>query len=279
MDKRFIIIAPVRYVDGEIPSPEMISNIVYRCWNAGASIVHLHVTDSYGNPTSDLSLFNCTVGLIRKKCDIIIQPSTGAIDSISVESRTLVAEIEEVEQASLNMGSLNLYGTIFKNSEEDIRYIAKKLKEYGVKPDLEIFNSPMIDFALQLKDEGLLLDPLSFQLYIYNKGEGNDYGERRIGKVTQKQRKLISELESIPPNYPVSICNHDYKDLSMFALAISMGLSIRVGFEDSKHISPTELANDNAEIVEKIVKILKFFGTEPASTYETRKILGINKFK
>ena len=277
MDKRFIIVAPVRYGEGEAPSPEEISSIVYSCWNAGASIVHLHVTDSYGKPTTDLSLFNLTVSLIRKKCDIIIQPSTGAIDSISVEKRALVAEIDEVEQASLNMGSLNLYGTIFENSEEDIRFLAKKLKENGVKPDLEIFNGQMIDLALKLRDEGILLEPLSFQIYIYNRNICTDYGERKIGKISQKQRKLLSELESIPSEYPVSICNHDYTSLSMFALALSMGLNIRIGFEDSRYLGQGEMASDNAQLIEKIVQVMKCFGIEPASTSETRGILGINK--
>ena len=276
MDKRFISVAPVGYADKNIPSPEEIADITYRCWNAGASIVNLHAVDKYGNITSDLSLFKQTINLIKDKCDIIIQGSTGGISTLNIDARSLVLGIDGVEQASLNMGSVNLFGSVFENSEEDIRYIAKKMNKYNVKPELEIFNEPMIDFALELRDEGLLLDPLLFQIFVID-SEDTDFGERKIGKLSQKQRRIIAELESIPSNCEVSICSHGRKDLTIFAFALYVGANIRVGFEDSKYISPGVLAKDNAEIVEGVVKIMRSLGLEPADSDETRKILKMNK--
>lgn len=276
MDKRFISVAPVGYADKNIPSPEEIADITYRCWNAGASIVHLHAVDKYGDITSDLSLFKQSINLIKEKCDIIIQGSTGGISTLNIDDRSLVLGIDGVKQASLNMGSVNLFGSVFENSEEDIRYIAKKMNKYGVRPELEIFNEPMIDFALELRDEGLLLDPLLFQIFVID-SEGKDFGERKIGKLSQKQRRTIAELECIPSNCEVSICSHGRKDFSIFAFALSMGVNIRVGFEDSKYISPGVLAKDNVEIVEEVVKIMRSLGLEPMNPNETRKILKINK--
>jgi 3-keto-5-aminohexanoate cleavage enzyme len=276
MDKRFISVAPVGYADKNIPSPEEIADITYRCWNAGASIVHLHAVDKYGDITSDLSLFKQSINLIKEKCDIIIQGSTGGISTLNIDDRSLVLGIDGVKQASLNMGSVNLFGSVFENSEEDIRYIAKKMNKYGVRPELEIFNEPMIDFALELRDEGLLLDPLLFQIFVID-SEGKDFGERKIGKLSQKQRRTIAELECIPSNCEVSICSHGRKDFSIFAFALSMGVNIRVGFEDSKYISPGVLAKDNVEIVEEVVKIMRSLGLESMNPNETRKILKINK--
>ena len=276
VDKRFISVAPIGYADKNIPPPEEIADITYRCWNAGASIVHLHAVDKYGDITSDLSLFKQSINLIKEKCDIIIQGSTGGISTLSIEDRSLVLGIDGVKQASLNMGSINLFGSVFENSEKDIRYIAKKMNKYDVRPELEIFNEPMIDFALELRNEGLLLDPLLFQVFIID-NEGKDFGERKIGKLSQKQRRIIAELECIPTNCEVSICSHGRKDFSIFAFALSMGINIRVGFEDSKYISPGVLAKDNAEIVEKVVKIMRSLGLEPMNSDETRKILKISK--
>ena len=276
MDKRSICIAPISYEDKNIPSPKEIADIVHRCWNAGASVAHLHSVDKYGNTTSDPSLFIQTVNLIREKCNIIIQGSTGGNSTLSMEDRSLVVGINGVEQASLNMGSVNILGSVFENSEEDIRYIAKKMNKFGVRPELEIFNEPMIDLSLELRNEGLLLDPLLFQLVVID-NKDNDFKERKIGKLSQKQRRVIAELESIPTNQEVSICNIGRKDFSTLTFAISMGLNIRVGFEDSKYISSGKLANDNAELVEEMVKIMRCFGLEIANADETRRILKIGK--
>lgn len=276
MDKRFICIAPIDYKDKNMLSPDEIANIVYRSWNAGASIVHLHPVDKYGNTTSDNSFFIQSVNLIREKCNIIIEGSTGGDSTLSMEDRSTVISVDVVEQASLNMGSVNLPGLVFKNSEETIRYLAEKMNKYGVKPELEIFNEPMIDFSLKLRDEELLFDPLLFQLFVID-NEYNDFKERKIGKLSQKQRRIIAALESIPTNCEASICNNSRKDFSTLTFAISMGTNIRVGFEDSKFISPSKLAKDNAEIVEEAVKIMRCSGLEIANSDEARRILKIGK--
>jgi 3-keto-5-aminohexanoate cleavage enzyme len=274
MDRRFISVAPIGYGDGIVPSPREIADIVHRCWNAGAAIVHLHPVDRNGNITSDISLFEQTVDLIKQRCDIIIQGSTGGVSSLSMADRSLSIGVRNVEQGSLNMGSTNLFGSVFENSEDDIRYVARKMLENGVKAELEIFNEPMIDFTLEIRNEGLLLDPLLFQLFILEK-EGTDASERKIGKLSQKQMRLFSELQSIPTDSEVSLTVHGRKDFFPIALGISLGMNIRVGFEDSKHISPTRVAKDNAEIVAEVAKIMKSFGLEPASPNETRGLLNM----
>lgn len=276
MDKRFISIAPINYKDEKIPTPKEIADIVYRAWNAGASIVHLHCIDKYVNNTPEVSLFTKTVNLIKEKCNIIIEGSTGGDSALSTEERSVVVGINGVEQASLNMGSVNLPGSVFVNSEESIRQIAERMNKFGVKPDLEIFNEAMIEFALELSDEGLLQDPLLFQM-VFIENEDIYFKERKIGKLSQKQRRIIAELESIPAGCEVSICNQKCKDFSILTFAISLGLNIRVGFEDSKFISPDKLAMDNAELVEEVVKIMKCSGLEIADSDETRRILKIAK--
>jgi len=277
MDKRFISVAPINCKDKNIPSPDEIADIAYRCWNAGASIIHLHTIDKYGNLTLDPSLFIQSVNLIREKCNIIIQGSTGGDPTLNVDEQSLAVGISGVEQATLNMGSVNIFGSVFKNNEEDIRYIAKKMNKFGVRPELEIFNEPMIDFALELKDEGLLFDPILFQLVVID-NEDIDF-KRKIGKVSQKQRRVMAQLESVPTNCEVSVCNNGRKDFSTLTLALSMGANIRVGFEDSKYISSNKLAKDNAELVEEIAKIMRCSGLEIANPDETRRILKINQDK
>lgn len=276
MNKRIICIAPIDYKGKNIPSPEEIADTVYRSYNAGASIVHLHCVDKNGNSTPDLSLFTQTLNLIRQKCNIIIEASTGGDSTSSMEDRSLVV-ISGVEQASLNMGSVNLSGSPFVNSEETIRYIAEKMSRYKVKAELEIFNEPMIDLSLKLRDEGLLSDPLQFGLFVIDNEESAPE-ERKIGKLSQKYRRILTELESIPANCEVSICNNSRKDFSTMTFAISLGLNIRVGYEDSKFISPGKLAKDNAEIVEEVAKIMRCTGLDIANADEARKMLKISNY-
>jgi len=274
MDRRFISVAPIGYGDGVVPPPVEIAEIVHRSWNEGAAIVHLHPVDRNGNITSDISLFEQTVDLIKERCDIIIQGSTGGVSELSIEDRTLSVGVRNVEQGSLNMGSTNLFGSIFENSEDDIRYVARRMLDNGVKAELEIFNEPMIDFALEIRDEGLLLDPLLFQLFILEK-EGPDASARKTGKLSQKQVRLLMGLQAIPSDSEVSMSVHGRKDFFPIALGISLGMHIRVGFEDSRHISPTWVAKDNAEIVAEVARIMKSFGLQPASPDETRALLNM----
>ena len=148
-DKLLITVAPSipPYLRQGIPgldlSPEGIADEVVRAWNAGANVVHLHVWDEHGQPTMELDAFRRTLRLIRERCDIVIEGSTGGINTFSAAQRSVSLQAE-IELASLNPGSVNYDQGVYVNSPDDIRYWAGEMHRRGIKPDTAIFEAGMI---------------------------------------------------------------------------------------------------------------------------------------
>ena len=125
-------------------TPREVADEVVACAEAGAGMVHLHVRDSQGNQTEDISDFSKTLDFIRESSDIIIQGSTGGLTSLSLEERCVSVTDPRVEVASLNMGSVNFGEDVYVNRLPDIRYWARRMEESGVAPEMEIFEMGMI---------------------------------------------------------------------------------------------------------------------------------------
>ena len=131
-EKLLLTVAPSipPYMRAQFPdldlTPEGIADEVVRAHSAGANVVHLHVWDEHGQPTMDLSAFQRTLRLIRERCDIIIEGSTGGINSLSAADRSVSLQTP-IELASLNPGSVNYDQGVYVNSPEDIRYWAGEM--------------------------------------------------------------------------------------------------------------------------------------------------------
>ena len=101
---------------------EDVAHQVITCEKAGASMVHMHVRDSKGEQTEDLTDFSATLDLIRQSSDIVIQGSTGGLTDLTLEQRCVALDDPRVETASLNMGSINFDEDVYVNRVPDIRY-------------------------------------------------------------------------------------------------------------------------------------------------------------
>jgi len=146
-----------RDVAPHIPiTPDEIVQSAVECWNAGAAIVHIHVRDpKTGLGTQDLDLFRQVVGPLRQKTDLLLCLTTSGIPgrNLPIEERLRPLELEP-ELASFDAGSINLGGTVFINTPDFLEAAANKMKEKGVKPELEIFDVGMIVTCLRMRDEG-----------------------------------------------------------------------------------------------------------------------------
>lgn len=143
-------------------TPEDVAQEVIDCTRAGASMVHLHVRNSQGEQTEDITDFSKTLDIIRGSSDIIIQGSTGGLTALTLEERCVSVTDPRVEVASLNMGSVNFGEDVYINRVPDIRYWAGRMAENRVVPELEIFEAGMIPEAQMLIDEGTLKLPFYY---------------------------------------------------------------------------------------------------------------------
>jgi 3-keto-5-aminohexanoate cleavage enzyme len=270
MEKLLVIVAPCipPYAAKDIPeldlSPEGIAGEVVRAYNAGANLAHLHVWDEHGQPTIELDAFERTVRLIREQCDIVIEGSTGGVNDLSPAERS-VSLNADIEMASLNPGSVNYDKGVYINSPADIAYWAQEMHRRHIKPDIVIFEAGMIANAMRLVERGWIEPPLAFGFVL-----------GQTGAIPATPKNLLFLSESVPPGSLWTVVGHGGHDLQMSVLAMSMGGHARAGFEDNAYYRPGEVATSNAQLIERVVRIGREIGREPATPAEARKILGLN---
>lgn len=248
-----------------VMTPEEIANDVINCAKEGASVIHMHVRDENGHLTDDLTQFRRTLGLIKASCDVIIEGSTGGVSELNAEQRGGVLNVQEVELAALNMGSVNLGGAAFVNEPNDIALWASLIVEKGKLPILECFEPGMIQNVENLLDEGVLRNPV-----IYGIPMGFD------GTQPAKVVNMQGMLNVMPRDAVWYYQQHGMKDLSMIAAAVAAGAQIvRVGFEDSIYYAPNCVARTNAELVSEAAKVIRAIGYQVATVDEAREIIGL----
>lgn len=249
-------------------TPAEIVQSAVECWNEGAAIVHIHVRDpKTGMGTQDIDLFRQVVGPLREKTNLVLCLTTSGIPgrNLPIEERLKPLELEP-ELASFDAGSINLGGAVFINTHEFLEAAAKRMKEKGVKPELEIFDVGMMLTSLRMRDEGHLEEPLHFQFVL-----GTPWGSPATLK------SLLYLYEYLPPNATWSIIGIGREHLPMSMMSLIMGGHIRVGMEDNIYLEKGVFATRNAQFVERIVRIAREYGREVATPTEARKILSLQK--
>jgi len=234
-------------------------------YDAGASLIHLHVREDDGTPTQSKERFKVIMDAIRKKCpDVIIQPSTGGAVGMTDDERLQPTELNP-EMATLDCGTLNFGGDeVFMNTENTIKYFGDRMIERGIKPELEVFDKSMIEMALRLHKKGHIQKPMHFDFVMgVNGGIGGDI------------RDFAFLRGSIPSDATYTVAGVGRFEFPLAVLAIIDGGHVRVGFEDNVYLSKGVLAKSNGELVAKVVRLAKEFGREIANPTEARQILGL----
>ncbi|MBN1583497.1 MAG: 3-keto-5-aminohexanoate cleavage protein [Anaerolineae bacterium] len=266
-DKLLITVAPCipTYMAKDIPhldlSPHGIADEVLRAYNAGANIVHLHVWDERGRPTTDLTAFKQTLGLIRERCDIVIEGSTGGVNDLSPQERSVSLQTE-IEMASLNPGSVNYDQGVYVNSPDDIAYWVKEMHRRRIKPDIAIFEAGMIATAMAYARQGLIEPPYLFAFVL-----------GQTGALPATPKNLLFLSESIPPDASWCVAGHGGHDLDMSALAMLFGGHARAGFEDNVYYRPGQVASSNGQLIERLARLAREIGREIATPDEARLLL------
>ena len=238
-------------------------------YDAGASIIHLHVRLDDGTPTQDKNRFREVMDAIYKVCpDVIIQPSTGGAVGMTDDERLQPTELNP-EMATLDCGTLNFGGDeVFMNTENTIKYFGKRMIERGIKPELEVFDKSMIDMALRLHKKGFIQKPMHF-----------DFVMGVNGGISGELRDFVFLRGSIPQDATYTVAGVGRFEFPLAVAAIIDGGHVRVGFEDNVFLSKGVLAKSNGELVEKVVRLAKELGRDIASPAEAREILGLKPRK
>jgi 3-keto-5-aminohexanoate cleavage enzyme len=270
MEKLIITVAltgnvPTKKMNPHLPlTPDEIAEDVRNCADAGAVIFHVHARDSSQKPTLEISVYKETVRKIKKSApEVIIQLSTGARAGKEWEARANPIRLLP-EMGSFTTGSNNLPGIVYENSPQFIEYLAKVFRETDVKPEIEVFETGMINNAVYLKEKGLIDPPLHFNFVL-----------GAPGSMPGTAKNLLFLSESIPNGSTWSVTGIGKAEIPLATAAIVMGGHVRVGLEDNTYM-PDGSPATNPKLVEKIAAITREVGRDIASPDEARSILSLN---
>ena len=300
MSEKFIVTAALT---GAIHTPTMSSHLpitpdeiveeARRASEAGAAVIHVHARDpETGQPSADSNIFGEILAGIKSKCDAVICTTTGGGFGMTVEQRVSVVKTYSPELASLNAGSLNFAlfpildkikkfkydwepqylgmseDFIFPNTFKTLREFTGFFNAEGTRPEFEIYDAGMLSNLEFLISKGYVTTPVYLQFVLGILG-GMQATVNNLVFLLNSAREIIGD------DFVWSVCAAGQHQFKMCNLALLMGGHTRVGLEDNLYLEKGIMAKSNAEQVEKIIRIGKEHGMEPATPDEARKILNL----
>ncbi len=246
------------------PSEQIEST--HEAFEAGASLVHIHVRADDESPSSDPALFAQVQEGIRKHCPgMIIQFSTGGRGRDQA-ARASMLHLRP-DMASLATGSVNFPTNIYENPPDFVEGLARSMLELDIKPEIEVFDLAMLYSAANLAKKGLLKGPLHVQFVL---GIVNALPARR-----SVFDFLRSELADVLPDATWVAAGTGRFQWEVNQWCLETGGHVRTGLEDNIKFDPSRLAVSNAELVKKVADAAERFGRKVATCTEARQLLGL----
>lgn len=245
-----------------VPSEQIEST--HEAFEAGASLVHIHVRNDDQSPGSDPEKFREIQDGVKQHCPgMIIQFSTGGRGR-GLEQRGAMLHLRP-DMASLATGSVNFPTSIYENPPDFVEQLASAMLDQDIKPEIEIFDAAMLYNAASLVRKGLLNPPVHVQFVL---GIPNALPARR-----QLLDFLISESRELLPDSTWTAAGIGRFQFEVNQWCLELGGHCRTGLEDNIKYDRNRLAASNAELVTKIVEIADQFDRYPASPEEARHLL------
>jgi uncharacterized protein (DUF849 family) len=262
-------------------TPQEYAAEARRAVDEGASQIHIHARRPDGTPSYEVEDFAAiTEAILAEVGDVIVNYSTGAI-GIPIEKRLAYLRALRPDVAALNMSSMNyakyssrrkdfVFKTVFENSFDTIVEFLTAMRELGIKPEHECFDSGHVANLDPLLDMGLLQPPLQISLVM-----GVTGGIRP----TPRNVSLMSEQIPGGPEGPnqwqvIGISRDQWK---LLASSLVLGGNVRAGVEDNLYLPNGEMARSNGELIAKVRQMAEDVGRRPASVEEARRLLGVPK--
>ena len=232
-------------------------------------MIHLHARDEAGAPTGDPEAYRALLEPIRRAHpELVLVASTSGRLQPEFHLRSRVLELEGAarpDMASLTLGSLNFSRDASLSPPDTILRLAEAMQRRGIKPELEVFDLGMINMAHRLIQKGLLEPPYFFNLILGN-----------VATAQARLQHLGLMVSELPPQSLWSAGGIGGHQLSMNAVGIVFGDSVRVGLEDNLHMdAEREEPATNPRLVERIAAIASALGRPVADAAEARRLLGL----
>jgi len=296
MEKRIITAA----ITGSIHTPSMSSYLpitpseivdeTVRAYDAGAAVAHIHVRNpETGAPSADVSIYEEVARKIKERCGIVVCITTGGGLGMTTEERVRTIPVLKPELASFNFGSLNFAlfhaletyeefkfpwekdylamteDFILPNTFKTLGEFTEVFEKYDVKPELEVYDVGQLNNVYFMLRKGRLRRPIYIQFVMGILG-GIQATPDNLLFLHNSAKELLGE-------FLWSVAAAGRHQFNMCTLSLVMGGNARVGLEDNLYLEKGVKAKSNAEQVEKIVRIAKELGIEPASPDEARDML------
>jgi 3-keto-5-aminohexanoate cleavage enzyme len=260
-------------------TPEEYAAEARRAVDEGASQIHIHARKPDGTPSYEVEDFKAiTEAILAEVGDVIVNYSTGAI-GIPIEKRIEYLRACRPDVAALNMSSMNyakyskrrkdfVFKAVFENSFDTIIEFLTTMKELGIKPEHECFDSGHVANLDPLVDMGLLEPPLQISLVM-----------GVTGGIRPTPRNVTLMSDQIPggPEGPnqwqvIGISRDQWK---LLAASLILGGNVRAGVEDNLYLPNGEMCRSNGDLIAKARQMAEDIGRRPASVAEARELLGV----
>lgn len=258
--------------------PEQPDEIVAQgiaAWRAGAAILHVHARNPDGSNTMSPAIFAELHERLCAETDAVVQLTTGGSPVLPVAER-LNTVLLSPEMCSLNMGLLNFFirgkQVFFANHRDDIERFAREMRARGVKPEFEVYNSAMLEEVAHLLDLQIFEPPYAINFVLHTPTQG---GQRGTPANLFDMVGRLRDLPVAPETLRVNVSSMGRTQLPITTIALAMGLNVRVGMEDNVFYRRGEPLRENAQLVERTVRIARELDRRPASPEETRRILDL----
>jgi 3-keto-5-aminohexanoate cleavage enzyme len=248
-----------------ITVPEQVES-THAAYEAGAALVHVHVRNDDETPSSDPDKFDRLQQGIRRHCpDIIIQFSTGGRGR-ALEARGAMLHLRP-DMASLATGSVNFPTIVYENPPDFVRGLAATMRDYGIKPEIEVFDLAMLYNTADLVAEGLIEPPPHVQFV---------FGVRHALPARRDILEFeVAKLRELLPGATWTAAGIGRHQLEVNRWSLEMGGHCRTGLEDNVRWDKQRLAASNAELVARVAALCAEYGRPVASAAQARSMLGL----
>ncbi|WP_255149378.1 3-keto-5-aminohexanoate cleavage protein [Halorarius halobius] len=245
-------------------TPDEVAAAAADCEDAGASVVHLHARDERGERAFSRERFQELTDAVRNATDLVVQHSTGGTGAPDELRHEPLRTDPAPDMASLDMGPLNRYDHLTsENTRATIDSLAAEMRDRGIKPELELFNSGHITEARRLIEAGRI-DPPYYGTLIFGGGT--------LTRPTPEN--FLASIHDLPDGMQFNTLGFGRHQLPFAAMGIVFGGHVRVGLEDNVYYRQGEKAESNAQLVERAATLAETLERPVATPEETRELLG-----
>lgn len=253
--------------------PEQPDEIVEQgvaAWRAGAAILHVHARNPDGSNTMSPEIYGELHERLKAETDAVIQLTTGGSPRLPVDER-LNTVLLDPEMCSLNMGLLNFFirgeQVFFANHRSDIERFAREIAARNIRPELEVYSAAMLEEVQHLIGLGILTPPYVINLVFHTPTQGGTRG------TPENLIDAVNRIRALGEDVRINVTSLGSTQLPLTTIALAMGLNIRVGMEDNVLYRRGEPLDNNAQLVERAVRIARELDRPPATPAQARELL------